>query len=265
MRPAKLHRTLARKIQNFIRLRRLSGTDYQSQAQLPGYFDRFLLTQRLNEPRMTREITDGYQQSLFHLAPRTRYNRFSVVRQFCEYLAMSDPRSYVPEPLRVIPSPTAHPPYIYTPSELQALLAAASKLPPPNSLRPHAYRTLPGVLYSTGIRIGEALALNLEDFHSAESRLYIAEGKFRKARWVPLSASTCRALQPQNPQCQTGRDPRPLQLYGPGGTHPPAPLPDHSHHPPKTHGAQNGRLSRREGNASPPERGEPHLAYRSAG
>ena len=195
MRPGKLHRTLARKIENFIHLRRLSGTDYQSQAQLLGYFDRFLLTQRLNEPRMTREITDGYQQSLPHLAPRTRYNRLSVVRQFCEYLAMSDPRSYVPEPLRVIPSPTAHPHYIYSPSELQALLAAASKLPPPNSLRPHTYRTLLGILYSTGIRIGEALALNREDFHSTDSRLYIAEGKFRKARWVPLSASTCRALQ----------------------------------------------------------------------
>ncbi len=195
MRSGKLHRSLARKIQNFIHLRRLSGTDYQSQAQLLGYFHRFLLTQRLNKPHMTREITDGYQQSLSHLAPRTRSNRSCVVRQFCEYLAGSNPRSYVPEPWRGIPSPGAHPPYIYSPPELQALLAAASKLPPPNSLRPHTYRTLLGILYSSGIRIGEALALNLEDFHNAESRLYIAEGKFRKARWVPLSISTCRALQ----------------------------------------------------------------------
>jgi len=195
MRSGKLHRSLARKIQNFIHLRRLSGTDYQSQAQLLGYFHRFLLTQRLSKPRMTREITDGYQQSLSHLAPRTRSNRFCVVRQLCEYLAGSDPRSYVPEPWRAIPSPEAHPPYIYKPPELQALLAAASKLPPPNSLRPHTYRTLLGVLYSTGIRIGEALALNLEDFYPAEQRLYIAEGKFRKARWVPLSTSTFRALQ----------------------------------------------------------------------
>jgi site-specific recombinase XerD len=195
MRSGKLHRSLARKIQNFIHLRRLSSTDYQSQAQLLGYFHRFLLTQQLSEPPMTREITDGYRQSLSHLAPRTRSNRFCVVRQFCEYLAGNDPRSYVPEPLKIIPSQGSHQPYIYTHSELQALLAAASKLPPPNSLRPHTYRTLLGVLYSTGIRIGEALALNLEDFHSAESRLYIAEGKFRKARWVPLSPSTCRALQ----------------------------------------------------------------------
>jgi site-specific recombinase XerD len=195
MSPWKLRSCLAVEIQNFINLRRLSGTDYQSQAQLLGYFDRFLLGQQRSNPRITREITDAYQQSLSHLAPRTRSNRFSVLRQLCQYLARSNPYGYVPEPLRVIPSQGAHPPYIYSPAEIQALLAAASKLPPANSLRPYTYRTLLGLLYSTGIRIGEALALNREDFQSAEQRLYIAQGKFRKARWVPLSPSTCRALQ----------------------------------------------------------------------
>jgi len=59
----------------------------------------------------------------------------------------------------------------------------------------NTYKTLLGLLYSTGIRIGEALALNLEDFYGTDERLFIAKGKFRKARWVPLSSSTCRALQ----------------------------------------------------------------------
>ena len=36
---------------------------------------------------------------------------------------------------------------------------------------------------------------NIEDFHAAGERLFISEGKFRKARWVPLSVSTCRAVQ----------------------------------------------------------------------
>jgi site-specific recombinase XerD len=195
MRPLKLHSCLAAQIENFINLRRLSGTDYQSQAQLLGYFDRFVFEQKLCEPRITQEITDHYQQSLLHLAPRSRYNRFCVVKQLCEYLARSDPLGYVPEPLKTLPSQGAHQPYIYSKSEIQGLLAAASELLPENSLRPHTYRTLLGVLYSTGIRIGEALALNLEHFDSAEQQLYIAEGKFRKARWVPLSASTCRVLK----------------------------------------------------------------------
>jgi site-specific recombinase XerD len=195
MRPLKLHSCLSAQIENFINLRRLSGTDYQSQAQLLGYFDRFVFEQGPCEPRITSEITDRYQQSLSHLAPRTRSNRFCVVKQLCEYLARNDPLSYVPEPLKALSSQGVHQPYIYSCSELQALLAAASELPPENSLRPHTYRTLLGVLYSTGIRIGEALALDLEHFDSAEQQLYIAEGKFRKDRWVPLSASTCRVLK----------------------------------------------------------------------
>ncbi|MEW6665034.1 MAG: tyrosine-type recombinase/integrase [Thermodesulfobacteriota bacterium] len=195
MKPLKLHSPLAGPIQNFINLHRLSGTDYKSQTLLLVYFDRFLLKQNHNISRITRQITDSYQQSLSHLSPRTRSNRFCVLRQLCEYLARSDPASYVPDPLKVISSRGSRHPYIYTHSEIQALMKTASKLPPPNSLRPYTYQTLLGLLYTTGIRIGEALSLNLEHFHSIEKRLYIAEGKFRKARWVPMSTSTTQALE----------------------------------------------------------------------
>jgi len=191
----KLCSCLARKIENFIKLRRVSGTDYASQALLLRYFDRFLAEQKLSEPRLTRQITDRYQQSLSGLAPRTQVNRFSVVRQFCKYLAGADPISYVPESLRTPPSRGAHQPYIYSLDEVRAMLTAASDLPPPGSLRPHTFRTLLGLLYSTGMRIGEAFALNLEHAHLNEQRLYVAEGKFRKARWIALSCSTSQALQ----------------------------------------------------------------------
>jgi hypothetical protein len=47
MRALKLRSCLAGPIQKFINLRRLSGTDYQGQAQLLGYFDRFLFEQKM--------------------------------------------------------------------------------------------------------------------------------------------------------------------------------------------------------------------------
>ena len=53
MKTRKLRSCLAEKMQCFIDLRRLSGTDYQGQAQLLGYFDRFLVEQRVTEPRIT--------------------------------------------------------------------------------------------------------------------------------------------------------------------------------------------------------------------
>ena len=49
MRTRKLRSCLAEKMQCFIDLRRLSGTDYQGQAQLLGYFDRFLVEQRVGQ------------------------------------------------------------------------------------------------------------------------------------------------------------------------------------------------------------------------
>ena len=194
MKALKFHSCLATQIQNFISLRQLSGTDYHSQAQMLGYFDRFLVEEKVSEPRVTPQITEDYQKTLSHLTPRSQSNRFSVVRQLCEYLSRTDPLGHVPESLRRIPSQPAHQPYIYSEAEIRALLANASRLPPPSALRPQTYRTLLGLLYSTGLRIGEALALNLKDFDSSESRLYIAAGKFKKARWVPLSPSTCQAL-----------------------------------------------------------------------
>jgi site-specific recombinase XerD len=195
MRALIFHSWLAPQIRSFISLRQLSGTDYQSQALLLSYFDRFLAEEKLEAPSITRQITDRYLQSISNLSVRVQSNRFCVVRQLCRYLCRTDPLTYIPGPIRSIPSQAAHRPYIYSQTEIGALLAAAAELLPAGSLRPFTYQTLLGLLYSTGIRIGEALALNLEDFYGAETRLYIAEGKFRKARWLPLSASTNLALQ----------------------------------------------------------------------
>ena len=64
MKALRLHSCLAEHIQNFINLRRLSGTDYQGQAQLLGYFDRFVFEQGIETPRTTQQITERYLDSL---------------------------------------------------------------------------------------------------------------------------------------------------------------------------------------------------------
>ena len=148
------HSFLAEAIRRFIDLRRLSGTDYHSQALLLAAFDRFVAAHALgDEPQLSRQLLGAYQQSLAALAPRTRANRMCVVRQLCRYLAARDPCVFVPEPVRAIPSPGAHVPYLYSHEEVQALLAGAATLPPPGSLRPHTIATVLGLLYSTGLRI----------------------------------------------------------------------------------------------------------------
>ncbi len=186
---------LAGPIANLIRLRRLSGSDYASQTRLLELFDRFLVQQGVTETHPSRETVEAYQQSLAGLAPGSRSNHHSVVRQLCRHLAGADPAAYIPEPFRTPRGPEPRSPYIFSRGEIRALMTAASKLPPLGSMKPETHRTLLGLLYSTGIRVGEALALNIGDFLPVEQRFLVAEGKFRKARWIPLTDSACRALR----------------------------------------------------------------------
>jgi len=194
MRAIEFHSPVAAQLQRFVELRRAGGSDYLAQTRLLLYFDRFLVGWPAAGPRLTREITEAYLGTLGQLRPRTRDNHLSVVRQFCEYLSRTEPRCYIPERRRGIRPQDTRRPHIYTVGEVHRLLAAAAGLPPSNALRPYTYRTLLGLLYSTGMRIGEALALNLEDFHREEQNLYVARGKFRKARWLSLSGTASEAL-----------------------------------------------------------------------
>jgi integrase len=189
------HSCFAKQIHRFINLKRLSGTDYRDQAKLLGYFDRFLVNANIKQSVITREITDRYQQSLAHLSPRYKYIRFCVVKLLCEHIAKSDQLCYVPDPLRIVSAYETHCPRIFTEAEIQALLSAASTLQPQESLMPQTYQMLMGLLYTTGIRIGEALALDLKDFHVEQKMLCIVAGKFRKDRWIPLHPSTTQALE----------------------------------------------------------------------
>jgi len=190
-----VHSFLAEPIQRLIELHRLSGSDYHSQAQLLGAFDRFVAEQVPPRPaQLSAALVQAYQERLTGLAPGTQDNYWSVVCQLCRYLAARDPRVYVPEPLTRRRAHLRRRPYIYPPEQIQALLGAAAALPPSGSLRPHTEQTLLGLLYCTGLRIGEAIALRLDDFQPAQQRLLVAAGKFRKARWIALAPSVCQAL-----------------------------------------------------------------------
>lgn len=186
---------LADRFMDFVAFRRSGGADYCGRAKVLSYLDRFLCHQGFGGSYPTREILDQYLTSLIHLNPNTRANRLSVVRQFCMYMRQFVPQCYVPEPTARTGQKLSRTPYIFTDNEIKALLVAARHLSPPGSLRPMTFYTLFGLLYTTGLRVGEAIALDLADVDLARQRLFVHQGKFRKSRWIPMSASTCSVLQ----------------------------------------------------------------------
>lgn len=66
---------------------------------------------------------------------------------------------------------------------------------PSSKIKGVALGTLLGLLGVTGMRVGEALAVNREDLDFAGALLTIRRAKGNKSRLVPLHASTVKALQ----------------------------------------------------------------------
>jgi integrase/recombinase XerD len=132
------------------------------------------------------------------------------LRQFCRFLFQFNPHTYVPESRLIQPGSTVRLPHIYTTGEAIELIKLAGMLTPKESLRPHTYSTLLSLLWVSGLRIREALRLNLEDVDTDNAVLYIRESKFFKSRLVPLTLSSAAALETyKRLRAEHGYDQRP--------------------------------------------------------
>jgi integrase len=121
-----------------------------------------------------------------------RRQRLHVVRRFARRMCAEDPRHEMPPPDAFGPVPPRRTPYIFAPATICRLIDGAAGLGPIGSLRPRTYATLLGLLACTGLRISEALALQLQDI--TDAGLVIRSSKFRKSRLVPLHDTTRRTL-----------------------------------------------------------------------
>jgi len=119
--------------------------------------------------------------------------RLSFVRLFARYRSATDPRTQVP-PSDLLPyRPKRARPYLYSSREIRDLLRAALRLRTPG-LHRWTYYCLFGLLSVSGLRIGEAQNLRLQDVDLTAGVLTIRNAKFGKDRLVPLHPSTRRVL-----------------------------------------------------------------------
>jgi integrase len=122
-----------------------------------------------------------------------RAYRLGIVRRFAAHLSAIDPATEVPPPDLLPWRQRRATPYFYSDDELTDVLRAAATLR--TSHRVATYRTLIGLLVVTGMRVGEALALDVGDIDVDERLLTIRHTKFGKSREVPVHSSTVAALR----------------------------------------------------------------------
>jgi integrase/recombinase XerD len=182
-------------VECYVGFRQAIGYTVRSEEKLLKDFIAFLVAGNFECPIRAQAAVDWACTSSSRRGPAGQASRLKVVRGFLSYLRATLPETEVPGP--GILAPIRRPkPYLYSASEIVGLLSEASRLGPRNSLRPHTYGTLIGLLASSGLRVGEALRLKVADVRldAVQPLLHIVEGKFRKSRFVPLHQTTAEKM-----------------------------------------------------------------------
>ena len=177
----------------YVAVRRALGTQFREPAVTLDHFVDFL--EREGAEFITTELALRWAIEPKLVQRATWARRLTMVRGFAAWLSAVDARTAIPPRRLLDPRRRRKAPHIYTDQEIERLMLEASGLPSPTGLRALTYSTLIGLLAATGLRPGEALALDRSDVDLSNGILSIRQTKFGKSRFVPLEDSTRVALE----------------------------------------------------------------------
>ena len=206
--PKELPDRLPELLQSFF-CQRLQSQQAVRAHTLASYRDTFRLLLRFIEQKTSRAPS---QQRLpdwnsSHLAQfldflekerrcqaRTRNTRLAAIRSFMRYVAQEEPSALgLAQRVLAIPMKRFDRPLLghLSRPELEAILAT-TELSTPSGRRDHL---LVSLLYNTGARVSEILALQRQHVREQPSHLIEITGKGRKERSLPLWKSVARELK----------------------------------------------------------------------
>jgi len=182
--------TLHQRLDDYLALRRALGFKLEREGHLlPDFVDHL---QRHGAPAITAQLALDWAKQPLDGHPAWWAQRLTLVRGFAEHLYALDPRTEVP-PRDLLPARVRRAtPYLYSEQDVCRLIAAAGALSP---LRAESYATLIGLLSVTGMRVGEAIALDRTDFDEVSGVVVVRFGKFGRSREIPLHDSTVGVLR----------------------------------------------------------------------
>lgn len=188
--------TLGQAVQEYLCMRRDLGFKLREAGKSLPDFAAFMRQHRSSY--ITPALALAWAQQPRHVQPAHWARRLSSVRGFARYRSAADPRTQIP-PQGLLPfRPQRARPYLYSDDEIRRLLRAALQMPhrfERGALRPWVFHCLFGLLSVSGLRVSEALNLELRDVDLKSAVLTIRGAKFGKDRLVPLHASTCQVLE----------------------------------------------------------------------
>ena len=141
---------------------------------------------------ITIELALAWATQPTNCGPAYHAQRLGAVRGFARYLQAFDPGTTVPPTRLLSYGYQRRAPYLYSSAEAWSLVSGARELAP--ELRAATTEAILGLLFASGLRIGEALGLDRDDVDLTDGVLTIRRSKFDRSREVPLHSTSVAAL-----------------------------------------------------------------------
>lgn len=180
---------IADMLQAFLREKKMTGFKYENQERELEYFDAYYYQSGYSGIRLTKSMVDSFIYVECE-KPSTHYKKEIVMSNFACFLQKQGYSVYVPVIKSAPTKRCTHIPYIFTRKELQRFFTAIDCYPIAkhnnrNTVDPVLFR----LLYGTGMRVSEALSLQVKDVNLEEGILTVRHAKNNKDRLVPVAKS----------------------------------------------------------------------------
>jgi integrase len=184
---------IAQKAQQFLQIKHITGYKYEVQEKYLQRFDAYYFQNGYTGIRITKEMADGF---IYCSDERMSgwYVKERILRDFATFLKKQwHSEIYIPI-VQSAPQRSSFTPYIFMDDEIKRLFEAVDSWEDSHFtnrvlIDPIFFR----LLYSTGMRLSEALNLTLKDLNNGVLTVYHA--KNNKDRLVPLHPNMAERLK----------------------------------------------------------------------
>jgi integrase len=193
---------------SFLKMKETMGFGLVKFKTILKEFDRFFIAHNVADLCITQSLLSEWSKTQVNVSCRTLYDKYSIISQFCKYMCHTGYVCYVPRlPRRQF---VGYIPYIFTQEQMlqffttcDALVMTSRNMDCILFALPSLYR----LLYSTGVRISEAISLKNEDVDFKRQCIIIKKTKNQQQRLIPLNSSMLQTML----QYKEARDSMPLK------------------------------------------------------
>ena len=179
---------LASAANGLITYARMSGNHYNTEGRHLIHICELAETLNINPDTLPKTLVDKWCVKKDTESHKTWSNRIYVIRKLAKYMDSMGMVVYH-TPLKVPGRKSEYTPHIYTNEELRNFFACADQIPSytncPN--RKAVASLIFRLIYGCGLRLSEALNLEIQDVDTEKDLLIIRNSKMDKSRYVPMS------------------------------------------------------------------------------